>query len=314
MTETDAKTPVTDEKKSKPTLPAVTMSANGLVPTDIDQAYRMAQGFARAGDMVPRDFQGRPDMIFAAIESGLEIGLAPMQALRSIAVINGRACIWGDALPALAQRAGHHLDVEITGEGDNMVATATLERGDTGRVYTRTFSVEDAKRAGLWGNAKKDPWIKYPKRMLMMRARSWAMRDGAADAMMGLSVAEEAQDFMPIRDVTPEPRGFAKLATDARQAAQADPEPNPTEEDEQPATDENTGSDDVSEDTLPEEAVALDGEIMPDEPEIDEKSIHVANGLSAAEMGFARSECPKDLDQKATLEWFFGFDNFPREG
>ena len=53
--------------------------------------------------------------------------------------------------------------------------------------------LDDAKRAGLLG--KKGPWTEYPQRMLQMRARSWALRDGFADVLKGLSVREEAQDI-----------------------------------------------------------------------------------------------------------------------
>jgi hypothetical protein len=55
------------------------------------------------------------------------------------------------------------------------------------------FSVEDAKRAGLWG--KQGPWTAYPKRMLSMRARGFAIRDCFADVLKGLITAEEAQDY-----------------------------------------------------------------------------------------------------------------------
>lgn len=172
-----------------------------LVPQSLDEAYRVAQALSLSGDMVPKHFQGNPDMIMAAVMRGAEIGLLPMQALSNIAVINGRASIWGDALPALMQRAGHQLDCEVTGEGDAMVATATLVRGDSGQRIVRTFSVADAKAANLLG--KPGPWQQYRSRMLSMRARSYACRDGAADALMGLQVAEESQDMTPIRDVTP---------------------------------------------------------------------------------------------------------------
>jgi len=126
-----------------------------------------------------------------------------MQALSSIAVINGRATIWGDAIPALVQRSGHHIDVEYEGSGETLTAVATLTRGDTGKQVVRRFSMSDAKRAGLLG--KPGPWQQYPQRMLMHRARSWAVRDGAADALMGLGVAEEVSDYGPdiARDVTP---------------------------------------------------------------------------------------------------------------
>jgi hypothetical protein len=176
-----------------------------LVPQDMDQAYRLATALSSAGDMVPKHFQNNPPATMAAILRGMEIGLSPMQSLSSIAVINGRASLWGDALAALMQRAGHHIDVEIEGEGESAVAIATLTRGDTGKKVVRRFSHADAKRAGLAG---KGIWQQYPTRMLSARARAWACRDGAADALMGLSIADEMADQGPntARDISPAPK------------------------------------------------------------------------------------------------------------
>ena len=185
--------------------PAITTGGvlSALVPQDLDQAFRLAQALAGAGDMVPKHFQGQPQAIMAAIIRGMEVGLAPMQSLANIAVINGRATLWGDAIPALVLRAGHHIDVEYEGEGEALVAVATLTRGDTGKQVVRRFGISDAKRAGLMG--KQGPWQQYPQRMIAHRARSWAVRDGAADALMGLQVSDEVQDYGPdaARDVTP---------------------------------------------------------------------------------------------------------------
>jgi len=179
-----------------------------LVPQNIDQAFRLAQALAQSGDMVPKAFQGNPNATMAAILKGMEVGLAPTQALHSIAVVNGRAVLWGDALPALMQLRGHHIDVEYEGDGDALTAVATLTRGDTGRKIVRRFSTADAKRANLIG--KPGPWTQYPQRMLAMRARSWACRDGAADALMGLALPDEVEGVAmgpdAARDVTPAPR------------------------------------------------------------------------------------------------------------
>jgi hypothetical protein len=174
-----------------------------LAPQNIEDAFRLAKALAESGDMIPKHFQGKPEATMAAIVRGMEIGLAPMQALSSIAVINGRASLWGDAMPALMQRAGHHVDVDYEGAGENLVAVATLTRGDTGKQIVRRFGWQDARRAGLTG--KQGPWQQYPKRMMAMRARSWAIRDGASDALMGLQIAEEVSDYGPdsARDVTP---------------------------------------------------------------------------------------------------------------
>lgn len=174
-----------------------------FVPQDSAQLLKLADVLARSGDLVPKQFQGQPAMITAAIMRGMEVGLNPMQALSSIAVINGRATLWGDALPALVQRAGHHIDVDYEGQGDSLTAVATLTRSD-GKKVVRRFGMADAKRAGLLG--KQGPWTQYTSRMLAHRARSWAIRDGAADALMGLQVAEEVSDYGPdrARDITPQ--------------------------------------------------------------------------------------------------------------
>lgn len=194
-----------------------------LVPQNIDDAFRLARALSSAGDMVPRHFQGKPEMTMAAIVRGMEVGLAPMQALSHIAVINGRASIWGDAIPALLQRAGHHIDVEYEGAGDNLVAVASLTRGDTGKVIVRRFGIQDAKKAGLHG--RQGPWQQYPARMCAHRARTWAARDGAADALMGMQVSEEVQDYGPdaARDVTPAaPRKGGVMYADPDPAPEVD--------------------------------------------------------------------------------------------
>ena len=60
------------------------------------------------------------------------------------------------------------------------------------RELVRTFSVGDAKAAGLWG--KEGPWQSYYQRMLSARARTFALRDGFPDILKGLYTAEELRD------------------------------------------------------------------------------------------------------------------------
>jgi len=150
--------------------------------------------FIATSNLVPKDFRGRPADVLLAIQMGLEIGLKPAQAVQSIAVINGRPSIWGDAALAVIKQ---HRDYEsceetITGEGDKRVATCTIKRKGEPPVV-RTFCVFDAKRAKLWD--KEGPWKTYPDRMLQMRARGFAGRDAFPDALKGLSFAEEAMDI-----------------------------------------------------------------------------------------------------------------------
>jgi hypothetical protein len=144
--------------------------------------------------MVPRAYQGKPQDILVCVQWGMEMGLAPMQALQNIAVINGKPSVYGDALMALVQASAVCEDVEEFFEGEgtpNPVAVCVAKR--KGRTpVTAKFSVEDAKRAGLW--AKQGPWSAYPKRMLQMRARGFALRDAFPDVLKGMITAEEAID------------------------------------------------------------------------------------------------------------------------
>lgn len=57
---------------------------------------------------------------------------------------------------------------------------------------TRSFSMGQAKRAGLLG---KGPWRQYTERMLQMRARGFAARDSFPDALSGMVIKEEAEDY-----------------------------------------------------------------------------------------------------------------------
>jgi hypothetical protein len=74
--------------------------------------------------------------------------------------------------------------------------------------------MEDAKRAGLAG--KQGPWQQYPKRMLQMRARAFALRDVFPDVLRGVYVAEEAADMPPERDM-----GAAEIVKDQAAAKPA---------------------------------------------------------------------------------------------
>ena len=186
----------------------LTTTRQGFAPTTITEAIQFSEMLA-SSQMVPKQYQGKPQDIMVCVQWGMELGLAPLQALQNIAVINGKPSVYGDAAMALVQASPLCEGVEefIEGEGTtNPIAVCVAYR--KGRKPVRsTFSVEDAKRAGLWG--KQGPWQAYPKRMLAMRARGFALRDAFPDVLKGLITAEEAQDYpsedkpRQARDITP---------------------------------------------------------------------------------------------------------------
>ncbi len=175
----------------------ITTLKSALLPANFEQVLRFAE-LVKDTEFVPKDFRGRPGHIVAAITYGAELGLSPMQALNSMACINGRPALFGDGL--LATCMGHPqwagMDESISGDGDKRTAQCTVRRTG-GSIVVRTVSMADTKRAGL---ASKPIWGQYPDRMMQMRARGFALRDAFADALKGIVSQAEADDIP--RDVT----------------------------------------------------------------------------------------------------------------
>ena len=184
-----------------------TTNRQGFAPATFAEARQFAEELA-SSSLIPKQYGGKPQDILVAMQWGHELGLAPMQALQNIAVINGKPSVYGDAMMALVQASPVCEDIEEYFEGEgtpNPIAVCVAKRRNRKPVIAR-FSVEDAKRAGLWG--KQGPWQAYPKRMLQMRARGFALRDAFPDVLKGLITAEEAADYPDEakpreKDVTP---------------------------------------------------------------------------------------------------------------
>jgi hypothetical protein len=201
-----------------------TTPARGLALSSFDDAFRFAQMVSKS-EFAPKDFRGKPESCLLAIQHGSEIGLSPMQSLQNIACINGRPAIWGDAALALclASNVCDGIHETIEGDGDNMTAVCkTSRKGKDANVVAR-FSVGDAKKAGLWG--KQGPWTQYPRRMLQLRARGFALRDAFPDVLKGLVTAEEAQDYPAVAQVETKEPVVVRPKFDTPPAA--DPAPNP---------------------------------------------------------------------------------------
>ena len=188
-----------------------------LAPRDIKEALAFAEMLSKS-NMVPKDFIGNPGNILVAVQWGMELGLQPMQAMQNIAVINGRPSLWGDSVIALV-KASPTCEYIIEEVGDDSATCRVKRRGEP--EQERSFSTADAKAAGLLG--KQGPWSQYRKRMLQMRARSWALRDVFPDVLRGMPIAEEVMDTEKEINPAPARRQTGKQAAEAAKQ-QADAE------------------------------------------------------------------------------------------
>jgi len=189
-----------------------------IMPRSVDEASRYATGLCLSG-IVPDAFReggkrGNPpnqNLVLMGILKSLEIGVPPQTGLAGLLPLNGRFAVWGDLAAALVHRTGQVLKqqtIELGAANFNPDAAPgewpdafgirfMIWRVGQDDPYVGEFTVRDAKRAGLWNNSNKQPWVLYPKRMLYNRARAFALRDGFADGLHGLTIAEEVMDHVP---------------------------------------------------------------------------------------------------------------------
>ena len=172
-----------------------------LSPQTFEQALTFAQYLADS-DLVPKNFQGKPGNCLIAMQWGAEVGMKALQSMQSIAVINGKPGLYGDAGKALLLSHGCIIEEDDT---EKVLASGKGRCKITrpGRPpVERTFSMVDAKVAGLLN--KDGPWKTYPQRQLAWRAFWFAARDAAADILRGMGGAEEIMD-------TPKDMGMAEV-------------------------------------------------------------------------------------------------------
>ena len=175
---------------------AAKTTAQAIAPAPTPGFSYIAAGLQERADYIarlapstilPTAYRGNAANAFVAAETGAALGLEPLQALASIAVINGRATLSSDLMAAVIRRAGHTLRIV---ENSPESVTATLIRADDKKFeFTVTWDREKATKAGLWG--QRGPWSQYPTQMLRARAITEVARQGASEALMGMIYSPE---------------------------------------------------------------------------------------------------------------------------
>lgn len=120
---------------------------------------------------------------------GLELGIPPMTALRTIYSVSGGApTCSGEAMLALIRRSGK-VRITISSTEDTLKAkraTVHMKRLDSGDEFTATWGEADDNRAALKSNRDK-----YPAQMWQWRAVSIAAKALCSDIIGGLYTIEE---------------------------------------------------------------------------------------------------------------------------
>jgi len=195
------------------TIPAAEVSAP-FEPADLGQALALATSLAQAS-LLPAYLRGKPADVFMTLLLGRDLGLTAMQAITGIHVIEGKPSVSAQTAVALVKRSplcAFFRQVEST----DAIATYETQRKGEAAPQRLSYSIEDARRAGLGG---KQNWQRFPSAMLRARAAMALARDVYPDVVANIYDPDELDDAVhraEAQSVTAPPPPSSPTAAPAR--------------------------------------------------------------------------------------------------
>lgn len=165
-------------------------------PQNLHELREWATEFSKS-ELCPKHLKGKPIDVLMTAQLGAELNLKPVQAIRTIFIVNGVASTYGDGSIALIRGSGLCEYIKESYEGnledESFIAYCEMKRkGEPATI--KSFSYKQAKKANLI--KKIGPWQDYPDQMIQRRAAGKAARAAFADVLWGLVSEEEAQDIL----------------------------------------------------------------------------------------------------------------------
>lgn len=127
--------------------------------------------------------------VFAIVAKAKSIGVSPMEALNGgFYFVQGKVEMTSSMMNHLIRANGHSITKDK--RSNDTICILHGKRKDNGDTWVESFSLADAKRAGIYRNQ----WVKYPKDMLFARALSRLARQLYPDVIKGCYVEGEIGD------------------------------------------------------------------------------------------------------------------------
>ena len=157
------------------------------IAPELDALARVGKWLAAAEKENPT-----PDDVAAAAALRLyiarELGLPPLAGL-SIGIVKGKIQIPAELYRGLANMSGYRV---VRVEGDDTFCTAALLDSEGEVIGESTFTIEQARRAGLIRQG--GGWTTYPERMLWARASKFVVQDYAPHVALGFITEDEGAE------------------------------------------------------------------------------------------------------------------------
>ena len=131
------------------------------------------------------------DNVFAIVVKAESLDMDPIYALNGgLYAIKGKVGMAAESMAAMIRSKGHSITKDKSSTPTKCMLNG--KRVDNGDTWSITFSIDDAKRAGIYGSS----WEKYPETMCYNRAMSFLARQLFPDIIKGAGyIIEELKEI-----------------------------------------------------------------------------------------------------------------------
>lgn len=177
---------------------------NYFSPLVWEQMGRMATIFIQSGAM-PSNIKNAQQAI-VVMQTGFEMGMKPMEAIKSLYIVNGQVNVWGSALIRRLREHGWGVKYEMSPDrGGSCKATVFKLKGGK-ESYTESFSYDAADKSGYTKDSYgklKPGWREGTNRNLKLRygAVSVIIKSYLSEVLGSANdIAEIAEDYPEIKE------------------------------------------------------------------------------------------------------------------
>lgn len=156
-----------------------------IVPDVLVEPMALSEVFYKSGMFTDIKSQAQA---MVKILAGRELGLAPLESMTNIYIVNGKVALQAKIIGSLIKKSPKYdytID-ELTDQSCTITFYSKLLQG-VKEIGKSTFTIKDAAKAGI---VNKDVWQKYPRNLLFARALSNGARWYTADVFCGYTAEE----------------------------------------------------------------------------------------------------------------------------
>jgi len=123
------------------------------------------------------------------ILAGRELGLAPLESMTNIYIVNGKVALQAKIIGSLIKKSNKYDYIVTKLDNEECTIAFYVFEVDNKKVEIgkSTFTIKDAARAGI---VNKEVWKNYPRNMLFARALSNGARWYTSDVFCGYTAEE----------------------------------------------------------------------------------------------------------------------------